>query len=69
MKKSDGYHGPKAMREVKAACEADVIIVGGSGGFAAGIAAAMAVEKGIAVRDIPYAELKEKLLAQNAILP
>ena len=38
-------------------------------GQAAGIAAAMAVEKGIAVRDVPYAELKEKLLAQNAILP
>ena len=38
-------------------------------GQAAGTAAAMAVEKGIAVRDVPYAELKERLLAQNVILP
>jgi len=38
-------------------------------GHAAGIAAAMAVEKGIQLRDVPYAELKEKLLATGAILP
>jgi len=38
-------------------------------GQAAGIAAAMAVEKGISVREVPYAELKEKLLAENVILP
>ena len=38
-------------------------------GQAAGTAAAMAVEKGISVRDVPYAELREKLLAQNVILP
>ena len=38
-------------------------------GQAAGNAAAMAVEKGIDVSEVSYAELKEKLLAQNAILP
>lgn len=38
-------------------------------GQAAGAAAAIAVQKGIPVRDVPYAELKEKLLAGGAILP
>ncbi len=38
-------------------------------GHAAGIAAAIAVEKGINVRDVPYAELKAKLLEGGAILP
>lgn len=38
-------------------------------GQAAGIAAAIAVEKGISVRDVPFAELREKLLAGGAILP
>ena len=38
-------------------------------GQAAGNAAAIAVQKGISVRDVPYAELKEKLLAGGAILP
>ncbi len=38
-------------------------------GQAAGIAAAMAVEKGIKVSEVPYAELKEKLLEGGAILP
>lgn len=38
-------------------------------GQAAGTAAAIAVRKGISVKDVPYAELKEALLAQNVILP
>ena len=38
-------------------------------GQAAGNAAAIAVQKNISVRDVPYAELKEKLLAGGAILP
>ena len=38
-------------------------------GQAAGTAAAIAVKKGISVKDVPYAELKEALLAQNVILP
>ena len=38
-------------------------------GQAAGTAAALAAEKGIAVRDVPYAELKPLLLEQNVILP
>ena len=38
-------------------------------GQAAGAAAAIAVEKGINVREVPYAELKAKLLEGGAILP
>ena len=38
-------------------------------GQAAGTAAAIAVEKGIEVDAVPYPELKEKLLAQQVILP
>ena len=38
-------------------------------GQAAGTAAALAAQKNIAVRDVPYAELKEQLLGQNVILP
>ena len=38
-------------------------------GHAAGAAAAMAVKKGIEVRDVPYGELKEVLLKGGAILP
>ena len=38
-------------------------------GQAAGTAAAIAVKKGIQVRAVPYAELKESLLAQDVILP
>ena len=38
-------------------------------GQAAGIAAAIAVRDNIAVRDVPYAELKEELLKGGAILP
>ena len=38
-------------------------------GHAAGIAAAMAVRDGIEVRDVDYAQLREKLLEGGAILP
>ncbi len=38
-------------------------------GQAAGAAAAIAVQKGIEVRDVPYPELREKLLRQGVILP
>ena len=38
-------------------------------GHAAGIAAAIAAEKNISVRDVPYAELRQKLLEGGAILP
>ena len=38
-------------------------------GQAAGNAAAIAVQKGLRVRDVPYAELKAKLLDGGAILP
>ena len=38
-------------------------------GQAAGTAAAIAVAKDIDVSEVPYPELKEKLLAQNVILP
>ena len=38
-------------------------------GQAAGTAAAMAVSRGISVRDLPYADLREALLAQDVILP
>ena len=38
-------------------------------GQAAGAAAAIAVEKGIDVKDVPYAELKAKLIEGGAILP
>ena len=38
-------------------------------GQAAGCAAAIAVKRGIAVRDVPYAELKAALLEGGAILP
>lgn len=38
-------------------------------GQAAGTAAAIAVKKGIEVRDVPYSELKESLLSQGVILP
>ena len=38
-------------------------------GQAAGNAAAIAAQKGIRVRDVPYAELKAKLLEGDAILP
>ncbi len=38
-------------------------------GQAAGTAAAIAAGEGIAVRDVPFAELREKLIAENVILP
>ena len=38
-------------------------------GQAAGAAAAIAVKKGLRLRDVPYAELKELLLKGGAILP
>ena len=38
-------------------------------GQAAGVAAAIAVKRGVSVRDVPYAELKEALCAQGALLP
>ncbi|MBR2793672.1 MAG: FAD-dependent oxidoreductase [Solobacterium sp.] len=38
-------------------------------GQAAGTAAALAVQKGCTVRELPYPELKEALLAQDVILP
>ena len=38
-------------------------------GHAAGIAAAMAVQQGIEVRDVEFAKLREKLLEEGAILP
>lgn len=38
-------------------------------GHAAGIAAAIAARDGIRVRDVPYAEIREKLIEGGAILP
>ena len=38
-------------------------------GQAAGIAAALAVQKGVSVRDVPHDTLKRSLLAQGALLP
>ncbi|MBO4834510.1 MAG: FAD-dependent oxidoreductase, partial [Lachnospiraceae bacterium] len=38
-------------------------------GQAAGTAAALAVQKGCSVRELPYPALKEALLAQDVILP
>ena len=38
-------------------------------GQAAGITAAIAARDGIRPRDVPYAEVREKLLAGGAILP
>ena len=38
-------------------------------GQAAGTAAALAVQNGCSVRDLPYPQLKEALLSQNVILP
>jgi hypothetical protein len=38
-------------------------------GQAAGTAAAIAVQDGISVRDVPFPKLREELLKQNVIIP
>ena len=38
-------------------------------GQAAGTAAAVAVEKGVAVQDVPYADLRRRLVADGQVLP
>ena len=38
-------------------------------GQAAGVAAAIAVEKDIALRSVPYPALRERLIRQGVLLP